>query len=103
MAGEAKGTTGPGGGEMGQRCGAWTRAKCPAPCLCFAHSIPDGYCSHSRIQETRALRSQEGQENGDTEKETISDEKDMGKEVGEWEEGGQGDQLVLVCSGLSEF
>lgn len=71
--GEAKGTTGPGGEEMGQRCRAWTRDKCPAPCLCFAHSIPDVCGSHTRIQETRALRSQECQGNGGTEKETVSD------------------------------
>lgn len=40
VAGEAKGTMGPGGREMGQW---WTRAKHPVPCLCFAHSTPDGY------------------------------------------------------------
>lgn len=62
-------------------CRAWTRTKCPAPVSIFSHSVPDGCCSHPRIQETRDLRSQEHQGNGDTEKETIIDEEEMGKAV----------------------
>lgn len=69
----------------------------PVPCRlsAFAHSIPEGCCSHPSIQETRALRSQECQGNGDAEKETISDEEEMSKEtVG----AGLGESEVRVAS-----
>lgn len=52
-----------------------------SPASAFVHPTPDGCCSHPRIQELRALRSQECQGNGDTEKGPSSDEEEMGKET----------------------